>query len=221
MKTTTEPAAEPAEPVEPAAAPPKKARNPILRFMGELPGLIIIAFVLALLIKSFLVQAFFIPSGSMEPTLKPGDRVLVVKVPYYFHDPRRGDIIVFSDPHPSGATERGVVGGFLHWVVQGLGVQSPDNEDFIKRVIGLPGDTVWAKGGSVFVNGAKLVEPYLTQRTADFPRTAVPQGDLFVMGDNRGNSLDSRFSLGFIPIDKVIGKADILVWPPSRLGLLH
>ena len=73
--------------------------------MGELPGLIIIAFILALLIKSFLVQAFFIPSGSMEPTLKPGDRVLVVKVPYYFHDPRRGDIIVFSDPNPTGRTQ--------------------------------------------------------------------------------------------------------------------
>lgn len=218
MKTTTEPSA---EPVDPESPPEKKKRNPMLRFMGELPGLIIIAFILALLIKSFLVQAFFIPSGSMEPTLKPGDRVLVVKVPYYFHDPRRGDIIVFADPHPSPDSKRGVVGGFFHWVVQGLGVQHPDNEDFIKRVIGLPGDTVWAKGGSVYVNGVKLIEPYLTQQTADFAHTPVPQGDLFVMGDNRGNSLDSRFSLGFIPIDKVIGKADLVIWPPSRLGLLH
>jgi signal peptidase I len=218
VKTTTEPAA---EPVEPEAAPEKKPRNPILRFMGELPGLIIIAFILALLIKSFLVQAFYIPSGSMEPTLKPGDRVLVVKVPYYFHDPRRGDIIVFEDPHPQAGTERGIVGGFFHWVVQGLGVQHPDNEDFIKRVIGLPGETVWAKGGNVFVNGVKLDEPYLTQQTQDFPKTDVPEGELFVMGDNRGNSLDSRFSLGFIPLDKVIGKADIIIWPPSRFGLLH
>ena len=218
MKTTTEPAAEPAEPDAP---PQKKARNPILRFMGELPGLIIIAFLLALLIKSFVVQAFFIPSGSMEPTLMVGDRVLVVKVPYYFHDPRRGDIIVFSNPHPTAEAQRSALGGFFHWVVQGIGVQSPDNEDFIKRVIGLPGDTVWAAGGSVYVNGVKLIEPYLTQQTADFPHTPVPQGDLFVMGDNRGNSLDSRFSLGFVPIDKVIGKADIVIWPPSRLGLLH
>jgi len=218
VKTTTEPAAEPAEPESP---PEKKARNPILRFMGELPGLIIIAFVLALLIKSFLVQAFFIPSGSMEPTLMPGDRVLVLKVPYYLHDPRRGDIIVFSDPHPTGEVKRSVVGGILHWVVQGIGVQSPDNEDFIKRVIGLPGDTVWGKGGSVYVNGVKLVEPYLTQQTADFQHFTVPPGELFVMGDNRGNSLDSRFTLGYIPIDKVIGKAEIIIWPPSRLGLLH
>jgi signal peptidase I len=218
VKTTTEPAA---EPVEPGTSPEKKARNPFLRFMGELPGLIIIAFILALLIKSFLVQAFYIPSGSMEPTLQPGDRVLVVKVPYYFHDPRRGDIIVFEDPHPGEGTDRGVVGGFFHWVVQGLGVQHPDNEDFIKRVIGLPGETVWAKGGSVYVNGVKLVEPYLKQQTTDFPHTDVPDGELFVMGDNRGNSLDSRFSLGFIPLDKVIGKADLIIWPPSRLGLLH
>jgi signal peptidase I len=207
-----------------SAAPPR--RNPILRFMGELPGLILIAFILALLIKTFLMQAFFIPSGSMEPTLHgcpgcTGDRVLVDKVPYYFHDPRRGDIIVFSDPDPSKAPDRGMVGGFFHWMFQGLGAQHPDNEDFIKRVIGLPEDTVWAQDGSVYVNGTKLEEPYLTQKTQDFNRTHVPEGQLFVMGDNRENSLDSRFGLGFIPIDNVIGKAEVIIWPPSRLGFLH
>ena len=204
----------------------KKPRNGVLRFLGSLPGLILIALVLALVIKGFLFQAFYIPSASMEPTLHgcdscTGDRIIVNKVPYYFHDPRRGDIIVFSDPHPTATTSRGVVGGFVHWVVQGLGVQHPDNEDFVKRVIGLPGETVWAQGGSVYVNGVKLNEPYLTQRTADFPHTAVPQGDLFVMGDNRRDSLDSRSSLGFVPISNVIGKAEIIVWPPSRAGLLH
>jgi signal peptidase I len=104
---------------------------------------------------------------------------------------------------------------------QGFGVQQPDNEDFIKRVIGLPGETVWAKGGHVYVDGRQLDEPYLTQTTADFPKTKVPANSLFVMGDNRGNSLDSRFGLGFIPIDKVIGKAEIIIWPPGRFGLLH
>ena len=93
--------------------------------MGELPGLIIIAFVLALLIKTFLFQAFFIPVGSMEPTLMPGDRVLVNKMPYYFHDPRRGDIIVFADPHPTAPTDRGVVGGFFHWLFRGSGSRNP------------------------------------------------------------------------------------------------
>jgi len=95
---------------------PHKHRNPVLQFLGELPGLILMAFVLALLIKTFLVQAFFIPSGSMEPTLMPGDRVIVVKVPYYFHDPRRGDVIVFEDPDPSKQPDRGVIGGFFHWL---------------------------------------------------------------------------------------------------------
>jgi signal peptidase I len=218
--TTTTPARDSLESPEPETEATRR-RNPVVRFLGELPGLILLAFILALLIKTFLVQAFFIPSGSMEPTLMPGDRVLVLKVPYYLHDPRRGDIIVFSDPNPANQPDRGVVGGFTHWLFQGLGVQHPDNEDFIKRVIGLPGETVWAKGGHVYVDGQQLAEPYLTQTTADFPHTKVPAGELFVMGDNRGNSLDSRFGLGFIPIDKVIGKAEIIIWPPGRFGLLH
>ena len=197
---------------------PQKHRNPVLQFLGELPGLILMAFILALLIKTFLVQAFFIPSGSMEPTLMTGDRVIVVKVPYYFHDPRRGDVIVFEDPDPAKQPDRGVIGGFVHWLVQGLGAAPPDNEDFIKRVIGLPGETVWAKGGYVYVDGVKIDEPYLTQQTDDFPKTKVPADRLFVMGDNRGNSLDSRFGLGFVPLDQVIGKADLVIWPPGRAG---
>jgi signal peptidase I len=199
---------------------PAKRRNPVTQFLGELPGLIIMAFVLALLIKTFLVQAFFIPSGSMEPTLVPGDRVLVLKVPYYFGDPDRGDIIVFEDPDPSGVPDRGLVSGFFHWMFEGLGVQRPDSEDFIKRVVGTPGDTVWARDGQVYVNGDVVEEPYLTQPTDDFRKTTVPEGRLFVMGDNRGNSLDSRFSLGFVPIDKVVGKAEIVIWPPGDLSLI-
>jgi signal peptidase I len=195
-------------------------RNPVLQFLGELPGLILMAFVLALLIKTFLVQAFYIPSGSMEPTLMPGDRVLVLKVPYYFGEPQRGDIVVFEDPDPTNVPDRGAVGGFFHWLFEGLGVQRPDSEDFIKRVIGTPGDTVWAKGGQVYVDGEPIDEPYLTQRTDNFPKTTVPEGALFVMGDNRGNSLDSRFTLGMVPIDKVIGKAEVIIWPPGDIGLI-
>jgi len=145
VKTTERESLEAPEPGDDAPQEEHKHKNPVVQFLGELPGLIIMAFVLALLIKTFLVQAFFIPSGSMEPTLMPGDRVLVLKVPYYFHDPRRGDIIVFEDPDPTDQPDRGAVGGFFHWMFEGLGVQRPDNEDFIKRVIGVPGDTVFAK----------------------------------------------------------------------------
>lgn len=204
--------------IEDAQAPPKKQRNPVLAFLSELPGLILMAFVLALVIKSTLLQAFWIPTGSMEPTLIPGDRVIVSKVPYYFHDPRHGDVIVFEEPDPAKEPDRGVWGAFVHWLGQGLGFTPPDNPDYIKRVIGLPGDIVQGKRDGVYVNHVRIVEPYLAQDTQPFPRTTVPEGKLFVMGDNRANSLDSRFGLGFVPIDRVIGKAALVIWPPGHMG---
>src|SRR5436190_22620023 len=123
MATKTEPAAPESETDEP------RRRRGVLGFLGELPGLVLVAFVLALVIKSLLFQAFFIPSGSMEPTLMPGDRVLVNKIPYYFHDPRPGDIIVFENPHPTSEPDRGVIGGFLHWLGTGLGFSRPGTAD--------------------------------------------------------------------------------------------
>ena len=200
------------------SARPKKRRHPALTFLGELPGLILMAFALALLIKSTLLQAFWIPTGSMEPTLVRGDRVIVAKVPYYFHDPQRGDVIVFEEPDPAKEPERGVWGAITHWLGQGLGFSPPDHPDYIKRVIGEPGDVVSARNGDVYVNDVRISEPYLHERTARFPETTVPEGELFVMGDNRSNSLDSRFGLGFVPIDRVVGKAVWIIWPVDNMS---
>jgi signal peptidase I len=192
----------------------------ILSFLRELPVLILFAFALALLLKTFVVQAFYIPSGSMEPTLMPGDRVLVEKV---LDHPAHGDIIVFEDPHPGDVPDRGIVGGFVHWLSQGLGFSQPVDEDFIKRVIGLPGDTVELRDGKLYVDGDPVAQPYLSgeQDLRDFGPTTVPAASLFVLGDNRLNSNDSRFGLGFVPQDRVIGKAFVLIWPPSHIGWLH
>ena len=209
-----------------------KRSNPVLRFLGEMPGLIIMSLVLAILIKTFLVQAFYIPSESMRDTLKVNDRILVTKVPYYFHDPQRGDVIVFSEPDPAKQVHRGAVDGFFHWLIQGVGFQKPDNQDFIKRVIGVPGDTVWAEHGKVFVNGVKINEPYVKGPTQSFDKVKVPPDLYFVLGDNRGASQDSRFGLGviadpkkmpgigFIPRDDIIGKAWVIVWPKDNWGTL-
>jgi signal peptidase I len=192
--------------------------------------LILLALLLALLIKAFLFQVFFIPSGSMEPTLRPGDRVIVQKIGYRLHDPRRGDVIVFRNPN-GNPVDRGVVGGVVHWFATNLGLfgnarstcgdTNPD-EDFVKRIIGLPGDTVQGKSGAVWVNGAKLDEPYLSPSTStgSFPPVHVPADRLFVMGDNRSDSCDSRFALGLVPIDHVIGPVFVRIWPPDRFGRL-
>ena len=192
----------------------------ILGFLGELPVLVILAFALALLLKTFVVQAFFIPSGSMEPTLMPGDRVLVQKL---FDEPHHGDIVVFENPNPEAHPDRGIIDGFFHWLSEGLGFARPEDEDFIKRVIGLPGDTVEIRRGELFVNGLKTRQPYLRRPldTRDYGPKEVPPDSLFVLGDNRLNSNDSRFGLGFVPVDRVVGKAFVVIWPPSRLGWLN
>ena len=189
-------------------------------FLRELPILLIVALALAIVLKTFVVQAFYIPSGSMEPTLEPGDRVLVQKVAY---GPGRGDVVVFSDPKGRPGPDRGLVGGFLHWLSSALGIERPEHEDFIKRVIGLPGETVELRDGKLFVDGIRIVEPYLEGPVdaRDYGPVKVPKDALFVLGDNRLNSNDSRFGLGFVPVDKVVGRAFVIVWPPSRVAWIH
>jgi signal peptidase I len=207
-------------PVGPSATPAQRRRRPWYR---EVAAVILVAVLLALLIKTFVVQAFYIPSPSMHPTLVENDRVLVDRISYRFHPPERGDVIVFQDPHPR-PSHQNAVAAFLHWLGQGLGLsQVGRDKDFIKRVIGLPGDTVEMNRGQVFVNGTALREPYLSPNRdmAAYGPYVVPAGNLFVLGDNRTDSDDSRGSLGFIPTDKVVGRAFILIWPPSRAGWLH
>lgn len=210
-------------------------------FMRELPFLILIALVCALLIKTFLVQAFFIPSGSMEPTLHgcqgcSGDRVLVNRLVYRLRDPHRGEIVVFRGPPswqdtPEVTTSEpgNVVSRFFHEVGAALGVAAPSSKDFIKRVIGVPGDHVMCcdAQGRVTVNGHPLVEPYVFPgaHPSDQPfDVTVPAGRLWVMGDHRNGSADSRAHLtdhdGTIPIDDVLGRAFVKVWPIGRWGLL-
>lgn len=206
-------------------APPQARRST----WRELPMLVLIAFVLALLLKTFVVQAFYIPSASMEPTLQIGDRVLVNKLAYTFREPRRGEIVVFAEePDPAlAAPDDGAVERFLQGLGSGLGLSSPDERDFIKRIIGLPGDVVAMRDGVVHVNGQPLPEAlagsggYLAAVDRnDFGPVTVRDGHYFVMGDNRPNSSDSRFSLGQVRRDAIVGRAFLRLWPLTAAGTL-
>lgn len=189
-------------------------------FWRELPVLIVIAFAAALLIKTFLLQAFYIPSASMEPTLRAGDRVLVEKLSYRFGNPEQGDVVVFEKdvgiPPPED-------GSFVEEIGDGIrslfGFPTEGTQDFIKRVMAVSGDTIEGRDGVIYVNGQAVDEPYLPEGTgtADFPPYTVPQGELFVMGDNRGNSDDSR-GFGGIPESDVVGRAFVLIWPPADMS---
>jgi signal peptidase I len=192
------------------------------RFVGSTPFLILVALGVAILVKSFVIQAFYIPSESMVPTLEVGDRVFVNKFLFDEGDINRGDVIVFENPNQEALPDRSAIGGFLHWLGEGIGFAQPENEDFIKRVIALPGETIEIRDRIVYIDGEPLAEPYLTRAArnamSDYALREVPEGELFVMGDNRGNSADSRYGLGTVPVDKVIGKAFVVIWPPSHLG---
>jgi signal peptidase I len=192
------------------------------RFLGSTPFLIFVALAIAILVKTFVIQAFYIPSESMVPTLEVGDRVFVSKFMFDGADIARGDVIVFENPNAGELPDRSGISSVLHWLGEGIGLAQPENEDFIKRVIALPGETIEIRRDVVYINGKQLDEPYLTQAardsTGDYPLHTVPDDALFVMGDNRGNSADSRYGLGFVPLEKVIGKAFVVIWPPSQMG---
>ncbi|MCW2637536.1 MAG: lepB [Blastococcus sp.] len=216
-----------------------KKKGSLLR---ELPVLLLVAFVLALIVKTFFVQAFFIPSGSMEQTLHgcpgcTGDRVLVNKVPYWFGEPQPGDVVVFKGPDTwtpevSVAEPSNWFSGALLWLGRAVGVAPPSEDDFVKRVIATAGQTVECcdSEGRVMVDGKPLDEPYIFENNAieqrAFAKVTVPKGRLWVMGDHRSASADSREHVtdrysGTIGVDDVIGKAALIVWPLDRFGVVH
>ncbi len=200
-------------------ATPSSWSRSFLHFIREFPLLLLLAFGLAALLKTFVFQAFYIPSGSMEPTLAVGDRVIVLKFIYRFREPRRGEIIVFTGRTGVVPSSRSAFRRVVEFFAEGLGFPPPGERDFIKRVIGLPGDVVEVREGSVFVNGSPLEEPYVVYRDgSSFGPVTVPQGQYFVMGDNRPNSSDSRGLLGMISSSQILGEAVVRIWPPSRLG---
>ncbi len=205
----------------------------------ELPLLLVVAFCLAVLIRTFLLQAFFIPSGSMEDTLLIGDRVLVNKLVYDVRDPRRGEVVVFRGTdrwvaHDVQEPEPGFVERFGRTVGDMIGLSRPGEKDFIKRVVGVPGDRVRCcdAQGRVTVNDVPLDEPYVIRnspldpppnadecRSRRFEEVVVPPGQLFVMGDHRRVSQDARCQ-GPVPIDNVVGRAFAVVWPSARWASL-
>ena len=212
-----------------AGDPPKRHRR---SFLTELPVLIVIALGLAVLIKTFLIQAFFIPSESMEPTLHGclncrGDRVLVNRLVYRFRDPRRGEIVVFTKPRTTADT-RSLSKKVIDFLTEGFGVSQPADKDFIKRIIALPNETIEMKNAVVTItrtDGKKftLDEPYVAAKNKDqrpYGPFKVPADRYFMMGDNRTNSGDSRFDLGTIPREHIVGKAFVKIWPPGRMGRL-
>ncbi|MEV8308986.1 signal peptidase I [Streptomyces flavidovirens] len=209
---------------------PRKPRS----FWKELPLLIIIALMLALLIKTFLVQAFSIPSDSMQNTLQRGDRVLVDKLtPWFGSEPERGEVVVFHDPggwlENTAAPDPNVVQKFLSFI--GL-MPSAEEKDLIKRVIAVGGDTVECKkNGPVKVNGKSLDEKsYIFPgdtpcNDEPFGPLKVPEGRIWVMGDHRQNSLDSRYHQelpghGTVANDEVVGRAIVVAWPVNRWSML-
>jgi signal peptidase I len=202
----------------------RSERSTASRTLRELPVLFVVALTIAFLVKTFLAQAFYIPSGSMLPQLQLYDRVVVSKLAYRLHDPHRGDIVVFDAPASQfGRTkpDRGPLGDVLHYVGERVGVLQPSTDEFIKRVVALPGETVQGVDGKILVNGRVLAEPYLPagEITSSFGPVTVPKGTLWVMGDNRDNSADSRV-FGPIKQDTVVGRAVVRVWPPSSASFL-
>jgi signal peptidase I len=201
---------------------PKSKTNSIV----ELVVIVLVAVGLALAIQAFIVKPYRIPSGSMEPTLKIGQRVLVNRLGTNFKGPHVGEIVVF---HPPKDAEQQICGPAPHMVTPGgAACSTPEPEEasvnFIKRVVAGPGDTLYIKEGHAYVNGKRESDSYINPcgggSECNFPTPIkIPAGHWFMMGDNRGESDDSRF-WGPVPTGWIIGGAFATYWPPDRVGFL-
>ena len=195
---------------------PKKKQSSLI----ELVSIVAVALLLALGIQAFLVKPFRIPSESMVPTLTVGQRVLVDRVSFRFGEPERGDVVVFKPPAGAESNSCGVAHPEDQACPRPTDARSDTN--FIKRVVGLPGDRLKVIGGRVFINGEQLDEPYI--RPDDScgicnlrSEITIPDDQYFMMGDNRGQSADSR-EWGPVKKDWIIGQAFFTYWPPKRIG---
>ena len=211
------PSGDPARRSAPRAGDPVKQRRGggAGSFLKELPLLLLVAFLLAFVLRTFVLQVFFIPSSSMEPTLQIDDRMVVEKITYRFREPRRGEVAVFEGETFGQVDPDATVGErFVRGFGQFLGLVPANARDFVKRIIGLPGDEILIEGGQVFVNGVPIDEPYVVfDDLSDYGPVTVPDGRLFFLGDNRPNSSDSRRSLGFVPTDHLVGRSAFVIWP--------
>lgn len=200
---------------QPGEEPPQKKKRP---FWAELPGLLLTALVIAVVIKTFLVQPFWIPSESMLPTIEVNDRVMVNKLAFQLGELERGDIVVFRDP-AEPEIEESVPEAVIRSVLEAVGVRTRGRDDLIKRVIGLPGETVTIEGSRVHIDGVAIDEPYLSE-TSSMPDEGpfeVAEGQVFVMGDNREFSFDSR-RFGPISQEDLVGEAFLTIWPLANFG---
>ena len=196
------------------ASAPKRRRS----FWAELPGLLLTALVIAVVIKTFLVQPFWIPSESMLATIEVNDRVMVNKLAYNWSDPERGDIVVFRDP-AEPEIEESLAEAVIRSVLEAIGIRTRGRDDLIKRVIGLPGETLMIENGKMVVDGVLIAEPYLAPDTVmnDGGPFVVGPNQVFVMGDNRQFSFDSR-RFGSIEYEALVGRAFVTIWPLSNFG---
>ena len=204
-------------------------------FLRELPVIIIAALVVSIIVKTFLVHFFYIPSGSMENTLQVGDRIAVNKLGALFTDIKRGEVVVFGDPDNwlgnSSQSEDSGIGAVVKTGLITVGVlPDPAKQYLIKRVIGVGGDNVVCcdKAGKIQVNGVSITEPYIFagDKPSDMQfNVEIPKGFIWVMGDHRGASADSRFhpdsaNNGMVPLSKVVGRAIFVVWPLTDIALI-